>query len=127
MLGYHTVVTTAFTGSRLIDTSGVLGYLNNRSRFNWGAAAQRLVYPYPYYSYYQDGDLIYEVEDVYRLINYDVSVFGQYPFSQVSRFQLSAGYRIQDFNHTVYQRIYDLQRLPARLPEIQARATCPRP
>jgi len=108
MLGYHTVVTTAFTGSRIIDTSGVLAYLNNKSRFNWGAAAQRLVYPYPYYSYYQDGDLIYEVEDVYRLINYDVSVFGQYPLSQVSRFQLSAGYRIQDFNHTVYQRIYDL-------------------
>ncbi len=108
MLGYHTVVTTAFTGSRLIDTSGVLAYLNNKSRLNWGAAAQRLVYPYPYYSFYQDGELIYEVEDVYRLINYDVSVFGQYPLSQVSRFQLSAGYRIQDFNHTVYQRIYDL-------------------
>ncbi|MCK7482496.1 MAG: hypothetical protein M0C28_39265 [Candidatus Moduliflexus flocculans] len=108
MLGYQTIVTTAFTGSRLIDTSGVLAYLNNRRRFNWGAAAQRIVYPYPYYSYYQDGDLIYEIEDIYRLINYDLSVFGQYPLSQVSRFQLSAGYRITDYNHTIYQRIYDL-------------------
>jgi Tol biopolymer transport system component len=108
MLGYHTVVTTAFTGSRLIDTSGVVGYLNNRHRLNWGAAAQRIVYPYPYYSYFQQDGLIYEVEDIYRLINYDLSVFGQYPLSQVSRFQLSAGYRITDYNHTVYQRIYDL-------------------
>ncbi len=108
MLGYHTVVTTAFTGSRLIDTSGVLAYLNNRSRFNWGAAAQRIVYPYPYFLFYQDIDGLYhEIEDIYRLINYDISLFGSYPFSQVSRFQLSAGYRIQDFNHTIYERIYD--------------------
>ncbi|MGZ5454582.1 MAG: peptidase S9, partial [Candidatus Aminicenantales bacterium] len=56
MLGYHTVVTTAFTGSRIIDTSGVLAYLNNRGRFNWGAAAQRIVYPYPYYLFYQTQD-----------------------------------------------------------------------
>ena len=110
MLGYHTIVTTAFTGSRLIDTSGVLAYLNNRGRFNWGAAAQRIVYPYPYYLFYLDPNdgLYHEVEDVFRLINYDVSVFGSYPFSQVSRFQLSGGYRVQDFNHTVYERIYDL-------------------
>ncbi len=54
MLGYHTIITTAFTGSRLIDTSGVLAYLNNRNRFNWGAAAQRIVYPYPYYYISQD-------------------------------------------------------------------------
>jgi Tol biopolymer transport system component len=109
MLGYHTVVTTAFTGSRLIDTSGVLAYLNNKSRFNWGAAAQRLVYPYPYYWIDQDPDtgVITETEDVYRLINYDVSLFGSYPLSQVSRFQLSGGYRIQDFNHSVYQWFYD--------------------
>ncbi len=109
MLGYHTFITTAFTGSRLIDTSGAAAYLNNKSRFNWGAALQRIVYPYPYYSLLQDPDtgLIYEIEDIYRLINYDLSAFGSYPLSQVSRFQLSAGYRIQDYNHTVYVRTYD--------------------
>jgi Tol biopolymer transport system component len=109
MLGYHTLITTGFTGSRLIDTSGVLAYLNNKGRFNWGTAAQRIVYPYPYYMVYQDQEtgLIYEIEDIYRLINYDISLFGSYPFSQVSRFQLSGGYRIQDYNHTIYQRIYD--------------------
>ena len=109
MLGYHTLVTTAFTGSRLIDTSGVLAYLNNKNRLNWGTAVQRVVYPYPYYMVYQDQEtgLIYEIEDVYRLINYDLSLFGSYPFSQVSRFQLTGGYRVVDYNHTVYQRIYD--------------------
>ncbi|HSA96905.1 MAG TPA: peptidase S9, partial [Acidobacteriota bacterium] len=109
MLGTQTLITTAFTGSRLIDTSGVLAYLNNKSRFNWGSAIQRVVYPYPYYSYPYINDQGYLVqdEDVYRLINYDASVFGSYPLSQVSRFQLSAGYRILDFNHTIYRYIYD--------------------
>ena len=110
MLGYHTVVTSAFTGSRLIDTSGVVGYLNNRNRLNWGAAAQRIVYPYPYYMFYFDPNdgYYHEIEDIYRLINYDISLFGSYPFTAVSRFQLSGGLRIQDFNHSVYERIYDL-------------------
>ena len=114
MLGYHTVITSVFTASQLIDTSGVVAYLNNRSRLNWGGAAQRIVYPYPYYYFFysdpaQGGDGFYhEVEDVFRLINYDISLFGSYPFSQVSRFQLSGGLRIQDFNHTTYERIYDV-------------------
>jgi len=109
MLGYQTLITTAFTGSRIIDTSGVLAYLNNKGRFNWGSALQRIVYPYPYYLLYRDpvtANIVQE-ENVYRLINYDASVFGSYPFSQVSRFQLSAGYRIQDYNHTIYKYIYD--------------------
>jgi len=112
MLGTKTIVTSAFTGSQLVDTSGVLAYLNNKGRFNWGSAAQRIVYPYPYYYLYEDefaGEpAIYEVRDIRRLINYDFSVFGAYPFSQVSRVSLSAGYRIQDFQRTLYTRIYSL-------------------
>jgi Tol biopolymer transport system component len=112
MLGTRTIVTTAFTGSQLVDTSGVLAYLNNKGRFNWGTAAQRIVYPYPYYYLYEDefaGEpAIFEVRDIYRLINYDFSVFGSYPFSQVSRFSLSAGFRIQDFQRTLYTRIYSM-------------------
>jgi Tol biopolymer transport system component len=112
MLGTKTIVTSAFTGSQLVDTSGVLAYLNNKGRFNWGSAAQRIVYPYPYYYLYQDefaGEpAIFEVRDIRRLINYDFSVFGAYPFSQVSRVSLSAGYRIQDFQRTLYTRIYSM-------------------
>jgi hypothetical protein len=110
MLGTQTIVTTAYTGSQLVDTSGVLAYLNNKGRFNWGSAAQRLVYPYPYYYLFEDefaGEpAIYEVRDIFRLINYDLSVFGSYPFSQVSRLSLSAGFRIQDFQRTIYTRVY---------------------
>lgn len=110
MLGYHTIVTQAFTGSRIVDTSGGAAYFNNKSRVNWGAAAQRIVYPYPYYGIFE-GEFggqpaIFEVEDVFRLINYDLSLFASYPLSQVSRFSLSGGYRSQGFTRTINTRIY---------------------
>jgi Tol biopolymer transport system component len=112
MLGTQTIITSAFTGSQIVDTSGVLAYLNNKGRFNWGSAAQRIVYPFPYYYMYEDefaGEpAIYEVRDIRRLINYDLSIFGAYPFSQVSRVSLSAGFRAQDFQRTLYTRIYSL-------------------
>jgi len=114
MLGTRTIVTTVYTGTQIVDTSAVLAYLNNKGRFNWGTAAQRIVYPYPYYFVTEgryppspEGEpAIYEVRDIFRLINYDFSVFGSYPFNQVSRFSLSAGFRIQDFQRTIYTRVY---------------------
>ena len=108
MLGYEQVVTTAFTGTQLIDTSAIFAYQNSKSRFNWGGALQRVVYPYPYYSYGYDQDGNYvEQQDVTRLINYDAQMFGSYPLSQVTRLQLGGGYRIQDYNHTIYRWTYD--------------------
>jgi hypothetical protein len=109
MLGYQQVVTTAFTGSQLVDTSAIVAYQNSKSRFNWGGALQRVSYPFPYYSYGIDPETGYFIEqqDVTRLINYDAQLFGSYPLSQVTRLQLSGGYRIQDFSHTIYQWIYD--------------------
>jgi len=112
MLGYHTIVTTALTGPQIVDTSAVLAYLNLRKRFNWGVAGQRLVYPYPYYYLYEDefgGEpAIIEVEDIYRIINNDISLFGSYPLNQVRRFELSAGFRNIGFSRTLYTRVYSL-------------------
>ncbi len=112
MLGYHTVVTTAMTGRQVIDTSGVLAYINNRRRFNWGVVGQRIVYPYDYYyaQYAEFGgeDAYIETEDIYRIINNDFSVFGSYPINQVRRFEVSAGARMIDYKRTLYQRVYSL-------------------
>ncbi len=111
MLGYYQLVTMLETSNRLIDTSGLVAYINSRRRTNWGAVAQRFSYPYGYYSVTQ-GDLfgtpvIYELEDIYRQINYDLSGFASYPFSQVQRAEFSLGARYLQFNHTLYTRAYD--------------------
>ena len=112
MLGYHTLMTMAQTSNRLIDTDLVLAYQNSRRRTNWGAVLQRISYPYPFYSIGQGevfGEPAYiEEENIYRQINYDASVFGYYPVSQVQRFEFSGGFRLLDFNWTVYTRAYSL-------------------
>ncbi len=112
MLGYHTVITTAITGPQIVDTSGVLAYINSKNRLNWGAALQRIVYPYPYYYLAEDTTghdsnnpfgqpALLSVQDVYRLINYDVSVFGSYPLSAVRRVELAGGFRAIDYSRTL--------------------------
>ncbi|MGZ4886920.1 MAG: peptidase S9, partial [Candidatus Aminicenantales bacterium] len=111
MLGYHTIITTAITGPQFIDTSGVLAYLNSKNRLNWGFAAQRIVYPYPYYSYpfetmFNGNVVIAQQYEVFRIINYDVSAFGSYPLNSAQRVELSGGYRYLGFNDTLYTRYY---------------------
>ncbi len=110
MLGKHSVITTAMTGPRFIDTSGIVGYINSERRMNWGGSLSRIVYPYAYYGYIIDelNSLVIEQEDIYRIINYDASLFGSYPVSQVSRFDLSGGFRRIGFNSVTYNRFYDL-------------------
>jgi WD40 repeat protein len=112
MLGYHTIITTAITGPQFIDTSGAVAYLNSKGRLNWGLAAQRIVYPYPYYAIYEDPDTygtpaIVEEELIQRIINYDVSAFGSYPLSSAQRVELSAGVRYLGFSVIDYLRAYD--------------------
>jgi len=111
MLGTNTIITTAITGPQIIDTSGVVAYLNSKNRLNWGMAAQRIVYPYPYYNIYDDTTTygepaMVEQELIYRIINYDVSAFASYPLSSAQRIELSAGYRHIGFSETLYTRAY---------------------
>jgi hypothetical protein len=118
MLGYQTIITTAITGPQIIDTSGVLAYLNSKKRLNWGVAAQRMVYPYPYYYYpYEDprnpsdpptyGEpAIVDQYEIFRIINYDVSAFASYPLNSAQRIELSGGFRYLGFNDTLYTRVY---------------------
>jgi Tol biopolymer transport system component len=110
MLGFHTVTTMVQTGSRIIDTDGVVAYQNSRHRLNWGGVLQRISYPYPYYSVYYDKVLgeeaLVEEENIYRQISYDASVFGSYPISSVQRIELYGGFKLLDFDWTVYKRAY---------------------
>jgi WD40 repeat protein len=113
MLGYRTIITTLVTGPQLMDTSGIVAYQNTRQRMNWGVVGQRMVYAYPYYTYYED-DTTYPVpalveqQIVQRIINYDIAGFGSYPLNSAARFDVSAGFRYIDYSIIQYTRVYDL-------------------
>ncbi len=110
MLGYHTLATSLVTSNRFIDTSGLVGYLNSKNRLNWGLVARRITYPYGYYYIYEDDyfgePAIFETEEVFRTILYDISGLAYYPFSAVQRLEFSGGYRYIDYDLRTYTRVY---------------------
>ncbi|MCK4822564.1 BamA/TamA family outer membrane protein, partial [bacterium] len=79
---------------------------------NWGAVAQRI--PYITGGFSAEISEVYgqpayiEKEYIFRQINYQLSGFSAYPFSQVSRFELSAGYQLIDFDREVFTRAISL-------------------
>lgn len=112
MLGYHNVVGMLQLNSRIEDSAALVGYQNTHRRLNWGAVAQRIPYITGGYAAGVSDEFgepaFVEQELIYRQINYRLSAFAAYPFSQVRRFELSAGYQLIDFDREVYTRAYSL-------------------
>jgi len=113
MLGYHNVFTMAQVSGRIEDSALLAGYLNSRSRINWGGAVQRIPYVYGGYSMgYDDqtyGQLVLLQEEyIFRQVNYQASVFAYYPFNQSRRFEVSTGYRLIDYQREVRTSAYTL-------------------
>jgi len=110
MLGYHTLFTMAQTSNRVEDSALLVGYLNSARRLNWGASLERIPYVIGGFAtgveeYF--GELTYvEQEYIFRQINYQASLFAYYPFNQVRRFEMSAGYRFIDYQQEVRTRNY---------------------
>jgi len=107
MLGWHNLMTMAQVTNRIMDSSFMVAYANSKNRLNFGFVAQRIPYVYGSYGYGYEGDMLIEQEVLYRQIFYEVGGFASYPFSQVKRFELSAGYDYIQFNNVVYTSYYD--------------------
>jgi Tol biopolymer transport system component len=126
MLGYHNLVGMFQLSSRFQDSAALVGYQNSRSRVNWGAVAQRIPYVTGGFAAGVDDPFnptVYiEQEFIFRQINYQFSGFAAYPFNQVRRFELSAGYSLIDFNQEVrthtfsYPELFELSREKEKLP-----------
>ncbi len=108
MLGYHNVFTMAQVNNRVEDSALLAGYMNSRSRINWGAVVQRIPYVYGGYwvGYNENYTALLEKEYIFRQVNYQASIFAFYPFNQSRRFELSAGYRLIDYQEEVRTREY---------------------
>lgn len=113
MLGYHSLAGMLQLNNRVEDSAVLVGYQNSSGRLNWGASAQRIPYITAGYDSYLDDSsygepALVEEEIIFRQSIYQVSGFAAYPFSQVNRFELSAGYRLIDFSQEAFTRAYSL-------------------
>ena len=112
MLGYRHLVTMMQiqADNGFTDLSGAVGYLNDRSRWNWGGVIQQIPYVYRAYasgySRYKGEDAILDEEIRYRQLNRQVSLMAQYPFNTTNRLELSGGFRQISFSSKRIINIY---------------------
>lgn len=103
ILGNHNLVAGLQIQGSLKDMQGLVGYQNLSHRLNWGVGLQQT--PYVTGAFAQgtatvDGEpALVDQQLIQRQINRDL--FGQlaYPFSQVQRVELTAGYTNISFNN----------------------------
>ena len=114
MLGDHNLATalSVQSGNRNTDIAGLLGYSNSAHRLAWGAVAQQVPFIYGGYAAgydYINGIPAYIEQDyIYREIDRNVSGIISYPFSQVLRTELSAGYENITFRGEIDTRASSL-------------------
>lgn len=93
------------------NVGGALGYLNQKSRWNWGGSIQQIPYIDHYYTSgygVLDSNLVYiEQEERLQQMNRDISLFASYPFSRQTRMEFYGGYRRISYDWEVKTQIYD--------------------
>ena len=112
MLGNHNLVTALQVQGSLKDITAQFGYQNVSRRLNWGGVIQQL--PYITGGYAQgtgevNGEPAFiEQQLLVRQTSRDVAGLITYPFSQVRRFELQAGYRNISFDQELKTRGFSL-------------------
>jgi hypothetical protein len=108
MLGDHNLVTSAQINGRLEDFSGLLAYVNRRSRWNWGFAAQRVPYITGAFAEYFDTfggrTVLVDAVERFRQVNSELTGFVAYPFNRSERVEFQGGLQHIGFSHEVQQR-----------------------
>ena len=96
MLGNHNLITGLQVNGGLKDVTAQVGYQNLSRRLNWGGVVQQI--PYLTGGYEQGIDIVdgepafIERQLLVRQTNRDIAGIVSYPFSEVQRFDLQAGY-----------------------------------
>lgn len=112
MLGNHNLVTALQVNGGLKDVTAQVGYQNLTGRLNWGATVQQV--PYVTGGYAEgvadvDGvPTFIEQQLVVRQTNRDIAGLLSYPFSEVQRIDLQAGYSNISFDRELRTRGFSL-------------------
>jgi hypothetical protein len=112
MLGNHNLVTALQVNGGLKDVTAQVGYQNLTRRLNWGATVQQV--PYLTGGYAQgvadvDGEPTFiEQQLLLRQTNRDIAGLVSYPFSEVQRIDVQAGYSNISFDRELHTRGFSL-------------------
>ena len=105
VIGEHVLGANLMVTSRLDESGGSIGYLNRRSRWNWGMLAEQA--PYVTGAFAQgittiDGQEVIAQQTLReRQVNQSASLIAQYPFSKVHRLEFAGGGRRISFDSQI--------------------------
>lgn len=113
ILGRNQIVANISINGEISDFGGLVGYINQSSRINWGAAFSHIPYVTGYRERVIDQieqnngnsiDVINERTNIIRTFEDQLQIFGSYPFSKVHRFETGGAfsrysYRVDRFNN----------------------------
>lgn len=112
MLGDHTLGTAVQLTSRFQEIGGVVGYLNRRSRWNWGAIGEQT--PYVTGRFARGVSTVSGrealVERTHRITQVNRAATGvlQYPFSRAQRVELAGGLRRISFDEDIETQFFSV-------------------
>lgn len=110
ILGRNQIITNLSVNGEIYDFGGLVGYINQKSRINWGVAASHIPYvtgfrTFGAYDPAKGGDPIDTIStNILRTFEDKLEIFGSYPFNKAHRFELGTAisrysYRLDRFNN----------------------------
>ena len=109
VLGYHNIYATVQAQGQVDEIGFAALYLNQKHRWNWGVAAQRIPYIFGGYGEGLNASgTEYLVQQVlFRFFDTSLTGVTQYPFSQVQRVEFSAGVRRISSDQQIRELVYE--------------------
>ncbi len=112
ILGHNQIVANLAINGEIYDFGGMVAYINQSSRVNWGGALSHIPYITGFMTYNmynpnnsQNGQQIDTIStNILRTFEDKVELFGAYPFNKVHRFEVGGAfsrysYRLDRFNN----------------------------
>ena len=115
ILGTNQIVANLSVNGEIYDFGGLVGYINQKSRINWGAAVSHIPYVSGFSSYGFEKlpganntttDVINYRTDIIRTFEDQVQLFGSYPFSKLHRFELGGAFSRYTYRVDRYSNYY---------------------
>ncbi|WP_231459688.1 basic secretory protein-like protein [Pedobacter sp. Leaf132] len=115
ILGTNQIIANLSVNGEIYDFGGLVGYINQKSRINWGLAISHIPYVTGFNSYGNERltsgsstiDVINQRTDIIRTFEDQVQLFGAYPLSKIHRFELGAAFSRYSYRIDRYSNYYN--------------------
>ena len=114
ILGRNQIIANLAVNGEVYDFGGMVGYINQENRINWGAAISHI----PYITGFRDFapetipveggtlDVISDRTNIIRTFEDQVQLFASYPFNKAHRFEAGGAYSMYSYRIDRYSNYY---------------------